>query len=305
MTDLKSIVSNFFSRMFKKLKKEQETFPTNEGESKADIDTLESYKKPIYPVDVLDDDPWNTTNDNGSVKKSSISGNQTQTNVTQDKSGSVKDANHSVKEEKKESVAKASNEKRIAMPSGVEFIDLVSGTAPISLFARQVKFLENEKEFYVTDKNFKLIYKIRQLYGQKKYTIWNPFDEKLAYIDMSLTESDKYIVRIDGKKDMFVYKRNSVNEAILCGMNNLYKHLLYEIDGLMDGISENNIIDDRIFVMHEIKDEDLIAEITDKKSGMLENTVEAFNLNVKLGADKLQALSIAFITEMENNLKYI
>src|SRR5574344_502829 len=112
MTDLKSIVSNFFSRMFKKLKKEQETFPTNEGASKADIDTLESYKKPIYPVDVLDDDPWNTTNDNGSVKKSSISGNQTQTNVTQDKSGSVKDANHSVKEEKKESVAKASNEKR-------------------------------------------------------------------------------------------------------------------------------------------------------------------------------------------------
>ena len=54
MSDLKTKISNFFSRMFKKLRKEQETFTGGQVSAQ----TKEGLMKPIYPVDVYSDDPW-------------------------------------------------------------------------------------------------------------------------------------------------------------------------------------------------------------------------------------------------------
>lgn len=54
MSDLKTKISNFFSRMFKKLRKEQETFTGGQVSAQ----TKEDLMKPIYPVDVYSDDPW-------------------------------------------------------------------------------------------------------------------------------------------------------------------------------------------------------------------------------------------------------
>ena len=54
MSDLKTKISNFFNRMFKKIKKEQETFVGGNVSAKAREDLM----KPLYPVDIDSDDPW-------------------------------------------------------------------------------------------------------------------------------------------------------------------------------------------------------------------------------------------------------
>lgn len=346
MSDLKTKISNFFSRMFKKLRKEQETFTGGQVSAQ----TKEDLMKPIYPVDVYSDDPWADPIPTQEIKqeikevktdeeireeirkeylnteepqkyyempKEQLDTDLVQNSVKQQVEARIienvktlmeekheieyaKDYKPSKQEERFEpreqevigelTIEEAETEKRkIVVPTGVQFVDIISGTEAIELFARQVKFIHEETEYYVTNPNLILLYKIRQMIGQKKYTIWNVFDEKLGTIDMSLEQSDDYIVSLEGKEEFHVQKKNVATQYLY--ERGLHKQFLMEIKGLM----EDSNIDDRIFLLNEVREKDLLAEVTNRKLEELENTQEVFHVSVKQGADKVMVLAIGFI----------
>ena len=342
MSDLKTKISNFFNRMFKKIKKEQETFVGGQVSAQ----TRQDLMKPIYPVDVYSDDPWadpasaqevKEVKSNEEIKqeirreymgteepqkfyempKDQLDTDLVQNSVKQQVEARIienvktlmeenheieyaKDYKPSKQEERFEpkeeevigqlTIEETENEQRkVVVPSGVQFVDIISGTEPIELFARQVKFIHEESEYYVTNPHLILLYKIRQMIGQKKYTIWNVFDEKLGTIDMSLERSDDYIITLEGKEEFHVQKKNVATQYLY--EQGLHKQFLMEIKGLM----EDSNIDDRIFLLNEVREKDLLAEVTNKKLEELENTKEVFHVSVKQGADKVMVLAIGFI----------
>lgn len=345
MSDLKSKISNFFNRMFKKLKKELETF----GGGQVSAQTKQDLMKPIYPVDVYSDDPWaepisaqqiKEVKSNEEIKQEirkeymgteepqkyyEMPKEQLDTDLVQD---SVKqqveariienvktlmEENHEIEyakdykpskqeerfEHQEEVIGQLTIEeeteqdkRKIIVPSGAQFVDIISGTDPIELFARQVKFIAEEAEYYVTNPQLILLYKIRQIIGQKKYTIWNVFDEKLGTIDMSLEQSDDYIVTLEGREEFHVQKKNIATQYLY--EQGLHKQFLMEIKGLM----EDSNIDDRIFLLNEVREKDLLAEVTNRRLEELENTKEVFHVSVKQGADKVMVLAIGFLEYM-------
>ena len=332
--------------MFKKIKKEHETF--DKGLMSSQV--AEDLKKPIFPVDVDSDDPWGdpvTEKQLGEVKsnerikedirkeymhveespklyempKEQLDTDSVQNSIKQQVEAriienvkSMMEENHEpeyakdykpgkqeVQYEEKQyeenqgveeelSFEEPVQEKRkIIIPSGVQFVDIISGTDPIELYARQVKFIHEEEEYYVTDSYLFLLYKIRQVMGQKKYTIWNVFDEKLGTIDMTLEQSDDYIVTMEGKEEFHIQRKNIATQYLY--ETGLHKQFFMEIKGLM----EDNNMDDRIFLLNEIREKDLLAEVTNRRLEDLENTKEAFHVSVKQGADKVMVLAIGFI----------
>ena len=342
MADLKTKISNFFSRMFKKLRKEQETF-TQANVSAKDREDL---MKPLYPVVDTSDDPWadpvpaqqiEEVKTDEEIKeeirreymqeeepqkfyempKEQMDTDLVQNSVKQQMEARIienvktlmeenheieyaKDYKPSKQEERFEpkeqevigelSIGEPKEEKRkVVVPSGAQFVDIISGTEAIELYARQVKFIYEESEYYVTNPDLILLYKIRQMIGQKKYTIFNVFDEKLGTIDMSLEQSDDYIVSLEGKEEFHVQKKNVATQYLY--EKGLRKQFLLEIKGLM----EDSTIDDRIFLLNEVREKDLLAEVTNKKLEELENTQEVFHVSVKQGADKVMVLAIGFI----------
>lgn len=341
MSDLKTKISNFFSRMFKKLRKEQETFVGGNVSAKAREDLM----KPLYPVDIDSDDPWadsvtekqiDEVKSNEEIKaeirreymqeepqkfyempKEQLDTDLVQNSVKQQVEARIienvktlmeenheieyaKDYKPSKQEERFEpkepevigelTIEEPKEEKRkVVVPSGAQFVDIISGTEAIELYVRQVKFIYEESEYYVTNPNLILLYKIRQMIGQKKYTIFNVFDEKLGTIDMSLEQGDDYIVSLEGKEEFHVQKKNVATQYLY--EQGLHKQFLMEIKGLM----EDSNIDDRIFLLNEVREKDLLAEVTNKKLEELENTQEVFHVSVKQGADKVMVLAIGFI----------